>query len=86
MIEERERMFEKLKKLSFLKPVPSQANFILCEVIEAMPNTYRMNWKNEASWSAIIIPRCCATISVSAPAKPEQTDKIMQALQEIGEK
>ena len=32
MIEERARLFAKLQKLDFLKPVPSQANFILCEV------------------------------------------------------
>ena len=33
IIAERERLFAELKKLRFLKPYPSQANFILCAVL-----------------------------------------------------
>ena len=33
IIAERERLFDELKKLEWLKPFPSQANFILCSVL-----------------------------------------------------
>ncbi len=33
IIAERERLFGKLEKLEWLKPFPSQANFILCSVL-----------------------------------------------------
>ncbi|GAI80034.1 unnamed protein product, partial [marine sediment metagenome] len=34
IIAERERLFIELKKLKWLKPFPSKANFILCSVLE----------------------------------------------------
>lgn len=32
LVEERERLFAKLKEVPFLEPYPSHANFILCSV------------------------------------------------------
>lgn len=32
--QERRRFFNKLKQISFLRPIPSQANYILCEVLK----------------------------------------------------
>lgn len=85
MIDERERMFEKLKKLNFLKPVPSQANFILCEVIDGDAKYLQDELEKRG-----ILVRYYNTallrnyIRISA-GKPEQTDKVLQALQEIRE-
>ena len=86
MIQERDRMFEKLKKLSFLKPVPSQANYILCEVTRGDARYLQDELEKRG-----ILVRYYNTlllrnyIRISA-GKPAQTDKIIQALQELGEK
>jgi len=36
---ERDRFFEELKKISFLRPLPSQANYFLCEVTSKFDST-----------------------------------------------
>lgn len=86
MVEERERLFSKLQALDFLKPVPSQANFILCEVLRGDAKTIQ----DDLEKRGILIryyntPLLRNFIRISA-GKPEQTDKIMAALQKIGGK
>jgi histidinol-phosphate aminotransferase len=86
MIDERERMFEELQKLKYLKPVPSQANFILCEVIDGDAKYLQDELEKRG-----ILVRYYNTallrnyIRISA-GKPEQTDKVLKALHEIREK
>jgi histidinol-phosphate aminotransferase len=86
MIEERGRLFEKLEKLDFLKPIPSRANFILCEVTRGKANILQDELEKRG-----ILVRYYNTallknyIRISA-GKPEHTDKIIAALQELGEK
>jgi histidinol-phosphate aminotransferase len=86
MIEERGRLFDKLEKLDFLKPIPSRANFILCEVIRGNANYLQDELEKRG-----ILVRYYNTallknyIRISA-GKPEQTDKIIEALRELGEK
>jgi histidinol-phosphate aminotransferase len=86
MIAERGRLFEKLKLLDFLKPVPSQANFILSEVTRGNARYLQ----DELEKKGILIryyntPLLRNYIRISA-GKPEQTDKIIDALRELGEK
>jgi histidinol-phosphate aminotransferase len=86
MIQERGRMFGMLSRLSFLKPVPSEANFILCEVTRGDAKFLQ----DELEKRGILVryyntPLLRNYIRISA-GKPEQTDKIMSALQEIGGK
>ncbi len=86
MIEERARLFAKLQKLDFLKPVPSQANFILCEVVRGDAKQIQ----DDLEKRGILIryyntPLLNNYIRISA-GKPEQTDKIIAALGIIGGK
>ena len=86
MIEERARLFAKLQKLDFLKPVPSHANFILCEVTRGSAKFLQ----DDLEKRGILIryyntPLLRNYIRISA-GKPEQTDKIIATLQEIGGK
>jgi histidinol-phosphate aminotransferase len=86
MIEERARLFAKLQTLDFLKPVPSHANFILCEVVRGNAKTIQ----DDLEKRGILIryyntPLLSNYIRISA-GKPEQTDKIIAALQEVGGK
>jgi len=86
MIRERDRLFAKLGNLDFVKPIPSQANFILCEVTRGDAKWYQ----DELEKRGILIRyyntpllRNYFRISVG---KPEQTARIIEALQELGRK
>ena len=39
MVKAREGLFDKLKGIGFLRPIPSAANYILCEVTGKMTST-----------------------------------------------
>jgi histidinol-phosphate aminotransferase len=84
MIEERSRLFEKLSKLDFLKPVPSQANFILCEVLRGDARWFQ----DELEKRGILIRYYNTALLKNyfriSVGKPEQTDRIIMALQELG--
>jgi histidinol-phosphate aminotransferase len=83
---ERSRLWDKLKKLDFLRPVPSQANFILCEVTRG-----KAVWlQDELEKKGILVryyntPLLRNYIRISV-GKPEHTDRIIEALKELGEK
>ena len=84
MIDERRRLFAKLEKLDFLKPVPSCANFVLCEITRGDAKKIQ----DDLEKRGILIryydtPLLRNYIRISA-GKPEQTDRIIAALQEIG--
>ena len=86
IIEERARLFVKLQGLDFLKPVPSQANFILCEVVRGDAKQLQ----DDLEKIGILIryyntPLLKNYIRISA-GKPEQTDKIIAALKKVGGK
>jgi histidinol-phosphate aminotransferase len=86
MIEERGRLMHKLQGLDFLKPVPSRANFILCEVLRGDARWFQ----DELEKQGILIryyntPLLQNYFRISV-GKPEQTDKIIEALEELGRK
>lgn len=83
IIAERARLFGKLKELKWLSPFPSQANFILCSVL---------NGKAKELWQklqrkGILVryfdqPVLQNYIRISV-GRPEDTDALIKALQEI---
>jgi len=84
MIEERARLFSGLRKIKWLQPYPSQANFILCRVRKiAAPQLHQklqdkgilVRYYNQAPIQD------CIRFSVG---KPEHTDALLKALREIG--
>ena len=84
MVEERHRLMAKLKQLEFLKPVPSRANFILCDVVKGDAKWFQ----DELEKRGILIRyyntpllRNYFRISVG---KPEHTDKIIDTLKYLG--
>ena len=85
IISERERLFSKLGELDFLKPYPSEANFILCAVLEG--DAQKLH--EELQKFGIFIryfdtPLLRDSIRISV-GKPEHTDALVEALQKIGE-
>jgi len=84
IIAERDRLFEKLKKLKWLKPFPSRANFILCSVLNGRADELRQKLQDRG----ILVryfdkPMLTNYIRISV-GKPEHTDAIIKTLQEIG--
>ena len=85
IVAERERLFGELKKLKFLRPFPSQANFIFCSVLNGRASEIQQ----ELQRKGILVryfdkPMLRNSIRISV-GKPEHTDALIKALKEIGE-
>jgi len=96
IVMERGRLFGKLKELGWLKPYPSQANFILCLLADFLPcrsegakrpkNLAKDVWQQLRQKGIFVryfdIPRLrdCLRISVG---RPEDTDVLVKALKEV---
>jgi histidinol-phosphate aminotransferase len=84
LLEERERLTERLAAMDWLRPYPSSANFVLCDVAGISARDVR----DELRKQGILIRyfdspmlRNCLRISVG---KPDDTDRLIEALTEIG--
>jgi histidinol-phosphate aminotransferase len=84
IIAERQRLFTGLEKLGWLRPYPSQANFILCAVEKGSA----ADLQRELEERGILVRyfdqpllRNCIRISVGRPA---DTDILLKTLKEIG--
>jgi len=84
IVVERERLYEELQAITWLKVFPSQANFIFCNVLEG--NARELFLKLEKKGILVRyfdIPRLENSIRISV-GKPEHTDALLQALREVG--
>jgi len=84
IVAERERLFAELKKLKWLKPFPSQANFIFCSVLNGKASQLQQKLQKKG----ILVryfdkPMLRDSIRISV-GKPEHTDALIKALREIG--
>ena len=84
IVSERERLQQHLAELSWLRPYPSQANFLLCKVRGLAAREVRDRLRDRGvlvrHFDAPGV-RDCLRISVG---KPEHTDRLLTALAEIG--
>lgn len=83
IISERERLFGELKNLKWLKPFPSQANFIFCTVLKGSASELHKKLQKRG----ILIryfdrPLLRNSIRISV-GKPEHTDALIKALHEL---
>jgi histidinol-phosphate aminotransferase len=83
MIAERERLFANLLQVNFLRPIPSGANFILCEVTRGKAAEIQEKLENKG----ILVrhydtPLLRNYIRISV-GKPEHTDRIIYALKQL---
>jgi histidinol-phosphate aminotransferase len=84
ILAERDRLFAELKSISWLRPYPTRANFILCDVLEGDARTLHQRLQSRGVLVRYFDqPRLKNSIRVSV-GKPEQTDALMKALHEIG--
>jgi histidinol-phosphate aminotransferase len=85
IITERERLFAELKKLEWIKPFPSRANFIFCTVRRGKASELQQQLQQKG----ILVryfdqPYLQNSIRISV-GKPADTDTLVKALQELGE-
>ena len=83
IVEERERLYGELTRLDFLRPYPSQANFILCRVIDRDARQLKL----ELEERGILVrhfskPGLTDYIRVSI-GRPEQTDALLATLRDL---
>ncbi len=83
IVDERERLFQELKKLSFLKPHPSKGNFIFCAVLKGEAAKLTQDLEDRG----ILIrhyntPRLKHGVRITV-GKPEQSDKLIAAMKEL---
>ncbi len=84
IIAERERLFGELKKLGWLKPFPSQANFILCSVLNGEAKELRQKLQDKGILVRYFDEPILRGFVRFSVGKPEHTDALIKALQEIG--
>ncbi len=85
IIAERERFFGKLKKFKWLKPLPSRANFIFASVLKGEAEELQQKLQSKGILVRYFdLPYWRDGVRISV-GKPEQTDALIKALQEIGE-
>lgn len=84
IVAERARLFDELGKLDFLKPYPSRANFVFCSVLNGKASELQQKLQQKG----ILVryfdkPGLRDYIRISV-GKPEHTDALIKALQELG--
>jgi histidinol-phosphate aminotransferase len=86
MITERSRLMAALEKIDYLNPVPSHANFILCEVTGGNAKLIQDEMENRGILIRYYNTPLLSNYVRFSVGKPEQTDRIIEALHEIREK
>ncbi len=84
IIAERERLFGELERLQWLKPFPSQANFILCSVLTGEAIELRQKLQDKGILVRYFDEQILRNYIRFSVGKPEHTDTLIKALQEIG--
>ncbi|MFH1486384.1 MAG: histidinol-phosphate transaminase [Chloroflexota bacterium] len=84
ILAERERLREKLEEIGWIKPLPSEGNFLLCSVASGRAREVDEALQRKGIFGRYFakpLLRNCLRISVG---KPEHTDALIRALREIG--
>jgi len=83
IVAERERLLGELKKLGWLKPFPSQANFIFCHVLKGKASQIQQELQNRGILIRYFdLPLLQNSLRIGV-GKPEHTDALIKALKEI---
>lgn len=83
IVEERDRLMERLKQIDYLAPLPSRANFILCRVLRGEARLLRDRLRERGVFIRYFDReplRDCVRISV---ARPRESDLLLDALRAV---
>ncbi|MFC1899254.1 histidinol-phosphate transaminase [Chloroflexota bacterium] len=84
IIAEREHLFTELGKISWLKPLPSQANFILCRVLSGEAKDLKQKLQNKGILVRYFSDPILQDYIRFSVGKPKHTVALIKALGEIG--
>ena len=83
IVEERERLYRELNQLDFLRPYPSQANFILCRVVDRDARQLKLDLEERGILVRYFSkPGLTDHIRISI-GRPEQTDTLLVTLGDL---
>ena len=85
IIAERERLFAELKRIKWLKPSPSQANFILCLVLNGKASELQKRLQDKGILVRYFDKPLLKDFIRISVGRPEHTDALIKALREIEE-
>ncbi len=83
IIAERGRLFRELEKLEWIKPFPSQANFILCSVLNGEARQLQQKLQDKGVLVRYFDQPLLRNFIRISVGKPEHTDALIKALREI---
>ncbi|MBI4180570.1 MAG: histidinol-phosphate transaminase [Chloroflexi bacterium] len=84
IVRERDRLFSELGKVEWLKPFPSQANFIFCQVLKGKAGEIRQKLQEKGILIRYFDQPLLRNFIRISVGKPEHTDTLMKALRETG--
>jgi histidinol-phosphate aminotransferase len=83
IIAERDRLLEEIKKLDWLQPLPSRANFIFCHVLRGKASEIQKKLEDRGILIRYFdLPLLQNSLRISV-GKPEHTDALIKALKEL---
>ena len=85
IIAERNRLYSRLQQIEWLKPYPSQANFILCSVLRGKARELQQNLEERGilvRYFNQTLLEDCVRISIG---RAEENDILVETLKELGE-
>jgi histidinol-phosphate aminotransferase len=82
---ERGRLFRQLRKLNFLQPYPSQANFLLCKVVRGDAFWLKQRLERDGVYVKYLDDAELPNHLRITVGRPEDTDRLMQALLAVAE-
>ncbi len=85
IVAERERLFGELEKLRWLRPFPSQANFILCSVLKGKARGLRQRLQDKGVLVRYFDRPLLQNYIRISVGRPEQTDILIKALRGLEE-
>jgi histidinol-phosphate aminotransferase len=84
IVAERERLFNELSKLDWLKPFPSKANFVFCHVLNGKAAQIQQALEERGILIRYFdIPLLQNSLRISV-GRPDHTDIVIKALKEVG--
>jgi len=83
IVAERERLFAELQKLKWLKPFPSQANFILCSVLNGKAKELQQELQNRGILVRYFDQPLLRNFIRISVGKPEHTDALIECLRQM---
>ncbi len=84
IIAERERLLGELKRLKWLKPFPSQANFILCSVLNGKASELQQKLQDKGILVRYFDKPLLKNYIRISVGKPEHTNALIKTLRELG--